>query len=180
MLIPVLYIINNMFRTLDTKKTTELFIVKQGWFSRDYELTDNVYSYGKITYHRFSMYKATAVTAADTWIFKRESIFSRTLLITDQDMAPLGRATQGPFSRRVVLTLQTGFSAEFYRPSIWSREYIWESGAYGKMMHIYSSPFSLKDIIYIDQSMVPATLIPLLTFLGSYLIVLRRRRQAAH
>jgi hypothetical protein len=169
-----------MFKILDTKKTSELFMIRQGWFSPEYELTDNVYSYGKITYHRLSMRKATVITATDTWIFKRESIFSRTLLITDQNMVTAGRATQGFFSRRIVLTLQTGFSAEFYRPSIWVRDYIWESGDYGKIMHIHSSPFSLKDIIYIDQSMVPVTLIPLLTFLGSYLIILRRRRKAAH
>jgi len=155
-------------------------MIRKGWFSPEYELTDNVYSYGKITYHRLSMYKATVITAADTWGFKREGIFSRTLLITNQDGVTLGRATQELFSRKIVFTLQTGFSAEFYRPSIWSREHFWESVGYGKIMHIYSSPFSLKDIIYIDQSMAPAALIPLLTFLGSYLIILRRKRQAAH
>jgi len=155
-------------------------MIRKGWFSPDYELTDNVYSYGKITYRRLSMYKATVVTAADTWMFKREGIFSRTLLITNQDGVTLGRATQELFSRKIVFTLQTGFSAEFYRPSIWAREYIWESSGYGKIMHIHSSPFSLTDTIYIDQSLAPATVIPLLAFLGSYLIILRRKRQAAH
>ncbi|MDB4919077.1 hypothetical protein [Mucilaginibacter sp.] len=169
-----------MFKALDTKKVSEFFMIRKGWFSPEYELTDNVYTYGKITYHRLSMHKATVVTATDTWMFKREGVFSRTLLITDQDSVTVGRATQELFSRRIVFTLQTGFSAEFYRPSIWSREYIWESGDYGKIMHIHSSFFSLKDTIYIDQSMVPVTLIPLLTFLGSYLIILRRRRKAAH
>jgi len=169
-----------MFSTLDTKKVNQLFIVRKGWFSPEYELTDNVYGYGKITYHRLSMSKATVVTATNTWTFKREGIFSRTLLISDQDNVISGRATQELFSRKVVFTLQTGFSAEFYRPSIWKREYIWESAGYGKIMQIHSSPFSLKDIIYIDQSMAPAALIPLLTFLGSYLIILRRKRKAAH
>lgn len=155
-------------------------MIRKGWFSPEYELTDNVYSYGKITYRRLSMYKATVVTPTDIWMFKREGIFSRTLLITNQDGVTLGRATQELFSRKIVFTLQTGFSAEFYRPSIWAREYVWESGGYGKIMHIHSSPFSLTDTIYIDQSLAPATVIPLLTFLGSYLIILRRKRQAAH
>jgi hypothetical protein len=155
-------------------------MIRKGWFSPEYELTDNVYSYGKITYQLLSMYKARVVTATDTWMFKRESIFGRTLLITNQDGVILGRANQKLFCRKTILTLQTGFSAEFYRPSIWAREYVWESGGYGKMMHIHSSPFSLTDTIYIDQSMAPATVIPLLTVLGTYLIVLRRKRQAAH
>lgn len=155
-------------------------MIRKGWFSSEYELTDNVYSYGKITWHRLSMHKATVVTAADTWMFKREGVFSRALVITNQDDVTLGRATQELFSRKTILTLQTGFSAEFYRPSIWAREYVWESAGYGKIMHIHSSPFSLTDSIYIDQSMAPATVVPLLTFLGLYLIVLRRKRQAAH
>src|ERR1700751_674160 len=119
-----------MFNPLDTRKTDDLFMVRKGWFSNEYELSDKINSYGKITYHRLSMCKATAVTATDTWIFKREGIFSRTLLITSKDMATIGRATQELFSRKVVLTLQTRFSAEFNRPSIWSRVGIWNSTGY--------------------------------------------------
>ena len=169
-----------MFDTLDTRKTNELFMVRRGWFSHERELTDKIYSYGKITYHRLSICKATAVTATDTWIFKREGIFSRTLLITGQDMVMIGRATQALFSCKVVLTLHTGFIAEFSRPSIWSRVCIWNSTGYGSIMHIKSNPFSLTDFIHIDQSKAPANLIPLLIFFGSFLTVLRRRRQAAH
>jgi hypothetical protein len=169
-----------MFSILDTKKANELFMIRKGWFSPEYELTDNVYSYGKITYRRLSMCKATVTTANNTWILKRKGIFSRTLLITNQDGMILGQATQELFSRKVVFALQTGFSAEFYKPSIWARKYVWESGGYGKIMHIHSNPFRLRNTIYIDQSMAPAALIPLLTFLGSYLIILRRKRQAAH
>ena len=155
-------------------------MVRKGWFSHEYELTDKNYSYGKIAYHRLSMCKATAVTAADTWIFKREGIFSRTLLITDQDMAIIGRATQELFSWKVVLTLETGFSAEFNRPSIWSHTGIWNSTGYGEILHIKSNPFCLTDFVHISQSKAPANLIPLLIFFGSFLTVLRRRRQARH
>lgn len=180
MLTQVLYIINNMFNTLDTRKTNDLFMVRKGWFSHERELTDKIYSYGKITYHRLSMCKATAVTATGTWIFKREGIFSRALLITGLDTVVIGRATQALFSCKVVLTLQTGFSAEFSRPSIWSRVGIWNSTGYGEIMHIKSNPFCLTDYIRIDQSKAPGNMIPLLIFFGSFLTVLRRRRQARH
>jgi len=169
-----------MFNTLDTRKTDDLFMVRKGWFSHEYELTDKIYNYGKITYHRLSVCKATAITATDTWIFKREGIFSRTLLITGEDMAIIGRATQELFSRKVVLTLQTGFSAEFNRPSIWSRVGIWRSTGYGEIMHIKSNPLCLTDFIHIYPNKAPTNLIPLLIFFGSFLTVLRRRRQAAH
>lgn len=169
-----------MYEVLDPKKTTELFLTRQGWFSREYELTDNAYSYGQLAYRRFSRRKAIVTTATDNWTFKIESIFSRTILITDQNEEIIGKATRAIFSRKTLLTMQNGFRGEFYRPSIWAREYIWEFGEYGRIMHIYSNPLSLMDIIGIDQSTAPAALIPLLTFLGSYLIILRRRRKAAH
>ncbi len=166
-----------MFEVLDTRKTSELYLVRKGWFSPEYKLTDNTYCYGEIKYHRLSNRKATATSANETWIFKRDGIFSRTLLITDQNGALIGKATQNWLARRIILTMQTGFAAQYYRPSIWSWNSIWTSGSYGDIMHFSSNPFSLKDTIYVDQSTAPQTLIPLLTFLGAYLIILRRREQ---
>jgi hypothetical protein len=169
-----------MFEVLDMRKTTELYLVRKGWFSPEYELTDYAYCYGEIKYHRLSNRRATATSANETWIFKRNGIFSRTLLITDQNDGLIGKATRIWLGRRTILTLQTGFEAEFYRLSIWSRNSIWTSGSYGDIVHFNSNRFSLKDTIYIDQSAAPQTLIPLLTFLGAYLIILRRRRAARH
>jgi hypothetical protein len=169
-----------MYQVLDPRKTTELYLTRQGWFSREYELTDNVYSYGQLAYRRLSRRKAIVTTATDSWTFQIESVFSRTILIMDQNGEIIGKATRGLFSRRILLTMNNGFQGEFYRPSIWLREYVWESGEYGKIMHIHSNPFSLMDLVGINQSMAPAALIPLLTFLGSYLIILRRRRKAGH
>jgi hypothetical protein len=169
-----------MYQLLDTRKTVELYLVRQGWFSREYELTDNACSYGKIKYPLFSRRKAVANTATDRWAFKKNGIFSRSILITGQNGEVIGKATRSMFSNRTVLTMQDGFRGEFYRPSIWVKEYIWESGVHGKIMHINSNPFSLMDLVWIDQSIEPVALIPLLTFLGSYLIILRRRRKAVH
>jgi hypothetical protein len=170
-----------MYDLLDTKKTNELCLVRHGWFSPEYELTGNAAgSYGKLSYNSLSRRKATAVTAACSWTFKRESFFSRTILIIDQNGVTIGEATRDFFSRRTILTMQTGFRAEFYRPSIWSREYIWESEGYGKVLHINCPLLSLKRTVFIDQSMTPAALIPLLIFLGAHLTILRKRRRAAH
>jgi hypothetical protein len=169
-----------MYQILDLRKTTELYLTRQGWFSPEYELTDNTSSYGQLAYRPLSRRKAVVTTAAGIWTFKIEAIFSRTILITNQAGETIGRATRTLFSRRRILMMNDGFQGEFYRPSFWLREYVWESGQYGKIMHIHSNPFSLMDLIGIDQSTAPAALIPLLTFLGSYLIILSRRRKAAH
>ncbi len=169
-----------MYKALDLKRTNELLLLRKGWFSPEYELTDRTYNYGALSYGGLSRWKGTATTATTTWLFQREGLFSRTILIMDENGMSIGKASRELFERRMLLTLQTGFQAEFYRPSIWSREYIWESAGYGKIMHIDSYPFSLKDSIYIDQSMTPPALLPLLIFFGAHLTILQRRRRAAH
>ena len=179
MLILARYIIDLMYAILDTKQVTELYLLRKGWFSREIELTDNVYNYGKIKYNRFSRRIATAITAANTWIFKRAANSGRFISVTDENGAVIGTATRDIFSRVTTLSLQTGFVAKFYKPSIWSLHYVWESDGYGKIMYIDGKPFSLRQTINIDQSMTPVSLIPLLTFFGSYLVILKKRRNTA-
>lgn len=169
-----------MYTILDTKKVNELFLLRCGWFNPEYELTDKVYSYGKLSYSGLSRRKAIAVSAIGTWIFKCEGLFNRTILITDENGKYIGKSTRDWFSCKRLLMLQTGFQAEFYRPLIWSREYIWNSEGYGKIMHINTQLLGLKNTIYIDQSMAPQALMPLLIFFGGHLTILRRRRRAAH
>jgi hypothetical protein len=169
-----------MYRILDTNATNELLVLRKGWLLPDYELTDRTNSFGRLSYNGFSRRKAVAITANAKWKFQRESLFSQSVLITDENGIPIGKATRNLLERRTILTMQTGFRAEFYRPSIWSREFVWESSEYGKIMHINSYPFSLKDTIFIDQSTVSRAFIPLLIFLGVHLTILRRLRKAAH
>ncbi len=169
-----------MYKVLDTKRINELLLLRKGWFSPEYELTDKAENYGQLSYNGLTRWRGIATTANTTWIFQREGLFSRTIWIMDENGMQIGKATRELFERRMLLTLQTGFQAEFYRPSIWSREYVWESAGYGKIMHIDSYPFSLKDSIYIDQSMAPSALLPLLIFFGAHLTILQRRRRAAH
>jgi hypothetical protein len=168
-----------MYSILNTKNTNELYLVRKGWFNREVELTDNAYSYGKIVYHRLSKRIATAITASNTWIFKRAENSYRRISVTDENGVIIGTATRDFFSRTTTLSLQTGFVAKFYKPSLWSLHYIWESEGYGNVMHINSHPYSLRDTVNIDQSKTPVSLIPLLTFFGSYLVILKRRRNTA-
>ncbi|WP_183573110.1 hypothetical protein HDF18_06485 [Mucilaginibacter sp. X5P1] len=168
-----------MYSILDTKNTNELYLVRKGWFSREIELTDNTRSYGKIVYHRLSKRIATVITASNTWIFKRAENSYRLISVTDENGEIIGTATRDIFSRITTLSLQTGFVAKFYKPSVWSRHYVWESDDYGKIMNIDSHPFGLRDSINIDQSMAPESSIPFLTFFGSYLVILKRRRNNA-
>jgi hypothetical protein len=168
-----------MYKTFDPKQTNELLLLRHGWLSPEFELTDKASSYGKLFYNGISRRMAMAESATNKWIFKMGFVFTRTLSITDENGALIGETTREIFSRRTTLTLQTGFTAEFYRPFIFSREHIWKSNGYGTILRMRSYPFLYKDTITIEQIMAPPALIPLLIFLGAHLTILRRRRRAA-
>src|ERR1700679_1923993 len=101
-----------MYKVLDTRRTNELLLLRKGWFSPEDELTDSADSYGKLSYGGLTRLRAMAITANTTWIFQREGLFTRTILVTDENGVFIGKATRELFGRRTVLALQTGFQAD--------------------------------------------------------------------
>ena len=168
-----------MYKAFDPKQTQKLVLLRHGWLSPEFELTDQVNAYGRLAYQWLSRRTAIAESATNKWVFRLGMLFTRTIAITDETGAFIGETKREIFSRRTILTLQTGFTAEFYRPFFLSRERIWEANGYGTVMRIRSYPFLFRDEITIEQSMIPPALIPLLVFLGAHLTILRRRRRAA-
>jgi hypothetical protein len=164
---------------LDTKKTSELFLVRKGWLSPSYELTDNAYVYGTMTYNGLSRRRAAIKTAHAEWLLRWMGPFTRTVTIADESGAEIGKAVRGWFTHTVSLTMNSGFKAEFRKAGFFSREFIWTADGCGTVMQIKSYPFSFKDTVTISSSMAPQAIIPLLIFLGGHLIILRRRRKAA-
>ena len=167
-----------MYTTLNTKITTELSLLRSGWFSPEYELTDGAESFGKLSYDFLIRRVAKAVCATQSWTFSFKELFSRTIIIVDQSGTVIGEVTRDFFSRTRILNMQSGFKAAFYRP-IFSFTYTWVSEGYGPVMNIRVYPLNLKSTVHINQSMTPPAMIPLLIFLGEHLAILRRRRKGA-
>jgi hypothetical protein len=170
-----------MYQELDPAKTTALVLLRKGWWGPEYTLTDNATNYGVLSYANISKRTAFVVTAIAKLKINFETLFDRTISITDEKNVVVGEYAREFFSRRGTLTLNSGFSADFYRPSFFSREYVWESGGYGKIMTIQNNfPFTLTTDIQLYPTKTPATVIPLLIFLGAHLIILKRRKRAVH
>jgi hypothetical protein len=170
-----------MYQQLDITKTNELSLLRSGWWSPEYDLTDGMAKYGQLSYEGISKRNAKVALSNNTLRFNFESFFSHTILITDANGTVIGECTREFFSRTRVLTLQSGFTANFYRESLFSREYIWESDGYGKVVSMKNNfPFTLTTDVYVYPTKTPAAVIPVLIFLGAHLIILRRRKGAAH
>lgn len=166
-----------MFSKLNTKINTTLALVRDGLFSRHYVLKNDGSTYGEMNFH--TPWVVFVETAESKLTMAPAGLFSRTINILDIGDQIIGTATRPWLSRRVNLTLQTGFKAIFYRPNIFSRTYVWEADGIGEVLEISSSIFSWTDTITIRNSMAPQSVIPTLIFLGRFLITLRRRRRAA-
>jgi hypothetical protein len=170
-----------MYKELDVSKTNELSLQRRGWLFPEYTLTDDTANYGMLSYEGLSKRNAIAQVAGHVFRFNFEYFFSRTILITDEKGIVIGKCTREIFSRTRVLTLKTGFSAGFYRPSLFSREHVWESEGYGKIMDITNHfPFGLTTDVHLYQSQTPASVIPLMIFLGAHLIIMKRQKRAVH
>jgi hypothetical protein len=170
-----------MYQELDPKQINELTLRRRGWLTPDYTLTDSVNTYGQLSYDSISKRNAQITTATTRLRVSFEDFFSRTIIVTDENGAVIGKCSRDLFSRTRKLTLQSGFTAVFYRPDFFSREYIWESDGCGKIMSIKNNfPFTLTTDIRIYPSNTPASVMPLMIFLGEHLIILRRRKRAIH
>ncbi len=158
-----------MYALVDTKYTTELFLVRRNWFSKVFELKDDLNTYGKITINPFFLRRGTIETAVGSWtlVLKFIPCFFY-LIIKDQNGIVAGKATRSPFSRKTKLTME-GFKAKFYGKVFEWPDYVWESALNEEIMGITGANFSLTRTVILRQTATPPDLIQLLAFLGLYL-----------
>ncbi|MEO6149923.1 MAG: hypothetical protein ABIN95_08515 [Mucilaginibacter sp.] len=169
-----------MYSVYNNRNIATLYMIRHGWLKPEYELTDNVHSYGRLTYKWISAKRRAFVEMADRTIgFRFEGFWKTSLVITDSNEDIIGKLTMKPFKRRSILEMNSGFKATFRRVSFWKSQYVWESDMYGPIVRIHSPSFSSTDNILIEQSTAPVDVLPLLAFLGLHLIIIRRQREAA-
>ncbi|RYZ98635.1 MAG: hypothetical protein EOP47_18870 [Sphingobacteriaceae bacterium] len=168
-----------MFTPYSNRNIATLFMVRHGWVNPEYELTDKVYSYGKLRYKWISARRrAFTETANENWQFRFEGFWKTSLLITNNNDEVIGKLTMKPFKRKAQLLMNNGFAAAFRRTSFWRSKHVWESDINGPILRIHCPAFSSTDHITVEQSTAPADLIPLLVFLGIHLIIISKQREA--
>jgi hypothetical protein len=169
-----------MYTAFTNRNIQQLFVHRQRIVNPEYELTDDMYSYGKLTYKWLSMRrKATVDIANGSWNFQFESLWKTSLQITNQNEEVIGRLTHKLFSQQYHLVMNDGFTATFRKLSFWKPKYVWEDAMQVPIIRIESPAFRSTDNIFIEQGHTPADKIPLLAFLGIHLIIIRRQREAA-
>lgn len=151
-------------------------MIRTSWFSASFELTDGKSIYGEMNYPFFFSKKASVKTASAAWIFQQK-FFSRTIFITDEKGLPVGELRMKWFGRNAELHLANRNKFTFSRPLFWKRQYFWLDDRQQQIASIKPHLFSRTMDIGFEKDPQSDSL--LLAFLGTYLVVLRRRRRAA-
>lgn len=169
-----------MYSEIASLKTNFLSVIRKGWFRRTFELTDGNESYGQISYPGFFKRKASVKTASGFWIFHHKNFFSRTILITNANGLTIAKLDRYWFSSNALLQLENGTIYKFSRLSFWNRKFEWADDQQKQLLTFKGRLFSKIFLdITLDKNTRPDSLLLLLCFLGTHLILLKRRRKAA-
>jgi hypothetical protein len=168
-----------MYTAFNLLKATELTLMRKGFFFPWYTLTDEQNTYGKLSYEGFFRRTALVETANTNYRIEYEGFFSRTLLISSNGEL-MGKLKIGLFSG-ASLMMNDGFEADFELENLLGRTFIWKTNRFGEMMRLKEVLFSYRKTLNLtlDPTMVNIDMMPLLAFLGSHLLILRRNRRRA-
>lgn len=169
-----------MFSAFNNRNVSKLYLQRHGWVKPEYELRDDLHSYGKLTFKTVSLKnRGMAELAGSVVNFKFSDTWKREISVTDENENLIGTLKSKTFSFTSTFTLVDGTQYILKRTSFWKASYEWENGTNGRLITIKLNPFSSNDEVFIEQSTVPLHIFPLLTFVGFYLIIARQRQAAA-
>ncbi len=161
---------------------TELKVMRKGIFCPSYTLTDDMYTYGKISYSGF-WYKTTYLTTAtDSWTIRIKGIFTRTLLIFNAKGENIGSIVPRTWSRKIDLKMDSGFGAEFLNKKLISYSHTWLNEQYGDLVSIKANVWGFKNpfkVIFDPGLLRTVPEIPFLSLLGINLVLMKQAQAAA-
>jgi hypothetical protein len=165
-------------------KTNELFITRQGWFRREFELTDGQFIYAKLSYRSNFKRDAIIELPQNSWTIKRKGWFNRTLILNSGEDEPVGNIIPETWKRDFNLKLDSGFEATYLYKKLFSKALTLTHHQLGDILQITQKPFGIKQpfTVTIDLMTKPDNLpsLPLLTMIGLHVILLRQKQAAAH
>jgi hypothetical protein len=171
------------YRTFDQLRTTELTVVKTGFWHPAYELTDGQFVYGQLSYRANFKRDGVIETAQGTWTIKRKGWFKRSYDINKNEDETIGTLIPEIWVRDVNLKMDSGFEAAYQYKRILSRSIVLTHDTLGDILQITAKLFNFKRpyTITLEQIKQPDNMptIPLLALIGLNVILIRQQKAAA-
>jgi hypothetical protein len=171
-------------RNIDQLRTSELYIIRNGFWQPNFELTDGQFVFAKLSYRSNFKRDAIIELPQNSWTIKRKGWFNRTLYLNIGEDEPIGTLVPETWKRNFNLKLDSGFEATYLYRTLFSKELTLTSDTLGDILQIHQKPFSTKrhstvniDLVTVPDSMPP---MPLLIMAGLHITLLRQQKAAAH
>nr|WP_294944535.1 hypothetical protein [uncultured Mucilaginibacter sp.] len=122
------------YNSLSNLKGNKLWLVKNGWFTPDYSLTDGQNQYGKI-YHA-GLFSSATIFETDGNSIVAVSAGIGDVYLKMPDGKQIGYAERKFFSSTLELVLNNSVKATLSIPNIWRMAYIWRDENGQQIMEI--------------------------------------------
>ncbi|HVV55891.1 MAG TPA: hypothetical protein VHC47_11220 [Mucilaginibacter sp.] len=172
-----------MLSTLDLSRAGELTIAKAGWVNPVFTLSDNMRTYGRLSYGWDWRRTGKLESAKQTWLIRPQRLFRRSIIVDDPQTGQTIRITRRNIWKNIAeAEFPDGQTIDFKRNGVFSKTHTWRIGEYNNILDIESRLRSYKQ---------PFRIIPgagssgnnidliLLAFIGVHLILLQRSHAVA-
>jgi hypothetical protein len=162
----------NFYRPIDQLRSSELTVVRTGFWNPDYLLSDGQFEYGKLSLVSFSSSEKVIETANNTYTMRKPGRFSKEMLIL-RNGGVIGKTTRNAWKCITTIELNDGFTASFVKTpgrGIFSTKMSWVANDAELMMIAWKSKYSRPmTVSIIDQNIARQTdRLLLLAFIGMH------------
>ena len=174
----------DLYRPVNNLRSTELTLVRTGFWNPEYLLTDGQFEYGKLSRVSFSSSEKVIEIANNTYTMRKAGTFSKEMLIL-RNGEVIGKTTRNAWKCITTIELNDGFTASFVKTpgrGIFSTKMSWiANGVELMMIHCKSSYSKPMTISVIDQNLIKqGDRLLLLAFIGAHIRLVRQAQAAAN
>lgn len=173
----------NFYRPIDQLRSTELTVVRTGFWNPEYLLSDGQFEYGRLSKVSFSSTEKVIEIANNTYTMRKPGAFSKEMLIL-RNGEVIGKTIRNAWKCITTIELNDGFTASFVRTpgrGIFSTKMSWVANDAELMMIACRSKYSQPmTVSVIDQNIAKQTdHLLLLAFIGVHIRLVRQAQAAA-
>ena len=173
----------DFYRPIDQLRSTDLTLVRTGFWNPEYLLSDGQFEYGRLSRVSFSTSEKVIEIANNTYTMRKPGVFSKEMLIL-RNGEVIGKTTRNAWKYITTIELNDGFTASFVKThgrGIFSTKMSWMANGSELMMIACRSRYSQPmTITIIDQNMAKqGDHLLLLAFIGIHIRLVRQAQAAA-
>ncbi len=132
------------YKPIETLRTNEIILKREGFWRPTHQFTDGQYSYGLLRHEGVWRTKAIMETAGETWITDSSKWKNRP--IKNEKGEELATLSHNFWGTKITFTANDGFTATFEKPSLWRGLTVWKAANGTELLSIEPCFFKTPTI----------------------------------